>query len=72
MDAADDAQEQEVVYLRNRLAAQRRRAALDVPGNALCADCAEPIPEARRIALPSAIRCIGCQAWAERVAKIPA
>jgi phage/conjugal plasmid C-4 type zinc finger TraR family protein len=72
MDAADAAQEQEAVYLGNQLARQQRRAALDMPGNALCADCAEPIPEARRRAMPSATRCISCQAWAEQVARIPA
>lgn len=72
MDAADVAQEIEAVYLGNRLAEQRRRAALDVPGAKVCADCAEPIPEARRRALPSAIRCVNCQEWVEQRARIPA
>ncbi|WP_346915386.1 TraR/DksA C4-type zinc finger protein [uncultured Roseibium sp.] len=26
-----------------------------------CVDCGDPIPEARRLALPSARRCAGCQ-----------
>lgn len=71
MDEADAAQEREASYLADRLAAQRRAAALELPGNSLCADCHEEIPPERRIAMPSAIRCVACQAWAERVAKIP-
>lgn len=42
------------------------RAALDEEGNELCASCGEEIGEARRKALPSATRCIGCQAAFER------
>ena len=69
MDAADYAQERELDYQADRLEQQRRAAALDVPGNKLCADCTEEIPAARRLALPSAIRCIECQAFAERVGR---
>lgn len=72
MDQADIAADREAVFLDERLQEQRRAAALDAPGNSLCADCCEPIPLERRRALPSAIRCIGCQAWAERVARVPA
>jgi phage/conjugal plasmid C-4 type zinc finger TraR family protein len=71
MDTIDDAQEREAAYLAERLERQARAAKLDARGNELCADCAEPIPEERRRALPSAQRCVPCQAWAERVAKIP-
>lgn len=33
-----------------------------------CDECGEPIPEARRIALPGVRRCIACQAAAEKAA----
>lgn len=67
MDAADRAQQEVDVELAEHLARQQRAAALDAPGNSVCADCNEPIPLARRRALPSAIRCINCQAWFERL-----
>jgi phage/conjugal plasmid C-4 type zinc finger TraR family protein len=35
-------------------------------GSEDCADCGEPIGAARRAALPSATRCIGCQDALER------
>lgn len=69
MDEADIASDRAEAYLGDRLAAQRRRAALDQPGATLCADCGEPIPEDRRKALPSAIRCVGCQEFAEKVGR---
>ena len=70
MDAADVAQQIESAFLGDKLAEQRRRAALDAPGADLCADCAEPIPAARRRALPSAFRCVNCQAYAERIGRV--
>jgi DnaK suppressor protein len=66
-DAADLAAAREAEHIADRLDAQSRRAALDRPGNALCADCHEEIPRARRRALPSAIRCVSCQELLERV-----
>jgi len=71
VDAADYAQDREGEYLADRLAAQARAAGLGARGTDICADCGEEIPAERRAALPSAVRCINCQAWAERVAKIP-
>lgn len=70
MDAADRAQEEEAAELANHLESEQRRLAaeLERKGAANCADCQEPIPEERRRALPSAIRCINCQAWVERLA----
>lgn len=35
--------------------------ALRAQGQSDCDDCGDPIPTARRHALPSAIRCINCQ-----------
>lgn len=69
MDEIDQAQRREAAYIAEQLDRQRSSAALDAPGNELCADCGEPIPEQRRRALPSAIRCVDCQAFAERVAR---
>lgn len=40
----------------------RIRGSLAGEGAADCADCGEPIPAKRRAALPSARRCVGCQA----------
>lgn len=67
MDDADRAQERQAAANAESLAKQSRQAQLDLPGNEICADCGEPIPEERRRALPSAHRCVGCQAFAERV-----
>lgn len=36
------------------------------PGRDDCEDCGEDIPPARRVAAPSAIRCIACQNLFER------
>lgn len=70
-DEADAAQKRQAELNADHLEAQRRRAALERPGADLCADCGDPIPPERRRALPSAIRCIGCQAFVERIGKIP-
>jgi len=71
-DFVDRAIECEEEVLADALRDQRRAAALDAPGNEICADCGESIPEERRHALPSAIRCVECQAWAERLGKVRA
>jgi len=71
VDAADYAQEREGEFLADRLAEQARAAGLGARGQDICADCHDEIPAERRAAMPSAIRCINCQAWAERVSKIP-
>ncbi len=70
-DAADRASEVEAERLAEQLERQARAAALDTRGNERCADCEEPIPAERRRALPSALRCVGCQELVERIAKIP-
>ncbi len=72
MDAVDRAQDEEAAELENHLEQHRRRAERELAGGgaACCADCLEPIPEERRRALPSAIRCLSCQAWVERIADI--
>ncbi len=72
MDAADVAQENEAVQLEAQLRAQAEAAGLGRRGSGICADCNEEIPAARRRALPSAVRCVECQAWAERAVKVQA
>lgn len=44
----------------------RIRDELAAEGEEDCVDCDDPIPAARRAALPSAERCIGCQTKFER------
>lgn len=70
-DEADAAQKRQAELDADSLEAQRRRAALDRPGADLCADCGDEIPPERRSALPSATRCVNCQAFAERIGRIP-
>jgi len=69
-DLADRAVEREQDFIDERLREQQIAAALDAPGKELCADCGEEIPEPRRRAMPSAIRCIECQAWIELLRKV--
>lgn len=71
MDAADVAQGEQDAELEGKLSAavSAARAALAAPGDEICADCGGEIPPRRRAAMPSAIRCIECQAFAERVGK---
>ena len=38
-----------------------RRKQVSGPGSSVCIDCEEDIPEARRKAQPSCVRCIDCQ-----------
>lgn len=45
------------------------RASLDEPGEEFCVDCGDEIGADRRKALPSAVRCIGCQGLFERRGK---
>lgn len=70
-DLADLAVEREQELLDDLLREQQIAAALDAPGNELCEDCGEEIPQTRRRAMPSAIRCIDCQAWTEMLKKMP-
>lgn len=46
------------------------RASLDAPGTEDCRVCGEEIEEARRLALPSATRCVACQGKFERRGKL--
>jgi len=53
----------------NEAAIARIRAGLEGDGAEDCVECGGPIGEERRAALPSAIRCVGCQARVERRGK---
>ncbi|MDR1710006.1 MAG: TraR/DksA family transcriptional regulator [Candidatus Accumulibacter sp.] len=61
MDIADMAAEREEEMRQDALAAARRTSA---PGGGArrCEDCGEPIPAARRRALPGVTRCVDCSA----------
>lgn len=46
--------------------AQARRGLTEGEGRTLCEQCEEPIPEARRKAMPGVRRCVDCQAALEK------
>jgi phage/conjugal plasmid C-4 type zinc finger TraR family protein len=56
-------QERAAGIMRARQAAAR---GIVASGVGVCIDCGEPIEPARRAALPSAQRCIGCETFIER------
>lgn len=60
MDEIDRMQEAEGRMLDRAVASARRRPRRG-PGPRNCVDCGQPIPAARRAAMPSASRCVGCQ-----------
>ena len=68
-DEIDRAQEANDLFQSDALAAHQRRAQQARPGQGLdeCVDCGEPIPEARRRAVPGCQRCIDCQADSEAI-----
>jgi phage/conjugal plasmid C-4 type zinc finger TraR family protein len=59
MDLADLAQDRVEGEAESGITASRL--ALTGAGATVCTDCAEPIPAARRMAAPWAVRCIDCQ-----------
>lgn len=63
-DDVDQASALEIAQRERAIAAVRAK--LKGDGSDDCADCGEPIPAGRRQAVPSATRCIACQALAER------
>lgn len=69
-DISDRATEREHELLSDALYAQTRRAGLQgrtMDDSAqVCEDCGEPIPQARRWAVPGVQRCIDCQISHER------
>jgi phage/conjugal plasmid C-4 type zinc finger TraR family protein len=69
-DAIDRACEREAEMLADALGEQARRAGLAGKTAAdsaeSCEDCGEPIPRARRLAVPGCLLCVDCQAAHER------
>ncbi len=62
MDDVDRAQEINEAHLAEALDRRRYDAERAIHESPLqCIDCDEPIPEARRKAVPGCRRCIGCQ-----------
>ena len=66
--ARDGAVEEQIeASLADELARLRARAVLPAgTGRDTCADCEEPIPEARRAALPGVVLCRDCQEARDR------
>lgn len=60
-DVIDRAQRSEAMFMRQALE-RRKREHPDAQSAHECADCGEPIPEARRRAIPGCQRCMACQA----------
>lgn len=46
-------------------AIEKARMRMAGAGAAICRDCSEPIPRERRLAVPSAVRCIDCETLRE-------
>ncbi|MEC8917795.1 MAG: TraR/DksA C4-type zinc finger protein [Pseudomonadota bacterium] len=65
LDKVDDTLGQQADDLAAKLRADRQ-ARERLPGTEFCIDCEEPIPAARRLALPHARRCIECQEFSDR------
>lgn len=69
MDAADEGQQAEALFLAGAIAAARAVAPAGeqviVKGQVVCADCGQPIPARRLEVVPGAVRCRDCQAEAE-------
>ena len=66
MDEFDRAQELEALHLAASLAAQAAASRPLGASLAQCDDCGDPIPEARRLAVPGCTRCMACQELAEQ------
>lgn len=56
----------EAEFLQRSLTHHRAARAPAATGDGFCPDCGEPIPPARLAAQPGAVRCVECQALAER------
>lgn len=64
-DRAREATEAEDARKRESMIAEIR-ASFDAQGREDCVTCGEEIEPARREAMPSAVRCVGCQTLFER------
>lgn len=67
--ARDDAVNDQIeVSTQEAIARMRQRLAAGDPGESArhCVECDEPIPEARRLAVPGVQLCVGCQTGRDR------
>jgi phage/conjugal plasmid C-4 type zinc finger TraR family protein len=62
----DDADRAQTVIEREEVRWQRRAADKKIESRERCRDCCEPIPEARRQAMPGCQRCADCARDYER------
>ncbi|MBI5918989.1 MAG: TraR/DksA C4-type zinc finger protein [Nitrosomonadales bacterium] len=69
-DEADRAQEREEQQRADALAAQARRSQTDGVEHEFCTKCEDPIPPARRVALPGVELCVECAERGERTNKL--
>lgn len=53
-------------YMKDSLAGCRRQIPTGAVSKTHCEDCGEPIPEARRKAMPGCTRCVECASEFER------
>ncbi|MFA6911407.1 MAG: TraR/DksA C4-type zinc finger protein [Candidatus Cloacimonadaceae bacterium] len=60
-DIADLAQIRELDFLQDSLSAVHSYADCELVSLTYCEICGEPIPEARRIAIPGVQTCVNCQ-----------
>ncbi|MEM6309924.1 MAG: DksA/TraR family C4-type zinc finger protein [Pseudomonadota bacterium] len=59
--ARDGAVQEQIEASINDELARMKRPGVDRPGRETCLECEEPIPEARRKAIPGVVLCIDCQ-----------
>ena len=59
--AKDGAVQEQIEASINDELARMKRPAVDQPSRETCLECEEPIPEARRVAIPGVLLCLDCQ-----------
>ena len=59
--AKDGAVQEQIEASINDELARMKRPAVDRPSRETCLECEEPIPEARRVAIPGVLLCLDCQ-----------
>lgn len=65
-DIIDKASENEALFLAEALYKVGRSSKNNGVSNYDCEDCGDPIPEARRQAVPGCTRCVVCQEYFEK------
>jgi phage/conjugal plasmid C-4 type zinc finger TraR family protein len=65
-DFADYATDQEAAHINMALASFKNKQNKQTESACKCFSCSEPIPEARRLAVPGCVLCIDCQEREEK------